>query len=347
MSIVSSALLSPATASSSGGSLTDAAAVAHEVYVLLHELLERKASAPVPEAQEPARLEGRAQQLADRARQLAQDLRQTDSAEALTEHLRRVGTRLEALRTALSVSHRASVAAAWRTAKCYEGLARQLRVDPAVASLLPELKPRNYARNAFHIFNGVLSGSLYTIFDDHTMMLWIAGIYTGVMVSTELARRLSPRLNRLLVDVVFGAIARPSEAWRMNSATWYGISILLMLLLNLPQVACVAAVLTLGFGDPAAAIVGKRFGRHKLVGNKTLEGALGFAAASTLVLLAWAALVQPAVLMGQTMPVLAALRMALVAGVTGAVTELVSSRVEDNFSIPLTVSVAVAFLGLP
>lgn len=320
------------------------AELTREVYVLLADVLERRSQQP---SHEPRKLEGRAEALAGRVHELAAALPEAEQGQPVRDQLQRMGRLLLALRTALGVSPRAGTAAAWRTAKCYEGLARQLRTDPAVAPLLPELKPRNYARNGFHIANGILSATLYSLIDDRNVMLQIAFGYTGWMLSMELARRLSPRINRWLVDVVFGWMARPAEAWRMNSATWYGLAISLMLLASAPREACIAAVLTLGFGDPVAALVGKRFGKHKLIGNKTLEGALGFAVAATLAVLGWAALMQPAVLAAAPVPWLAALRLALVAGVSGAAIELVSKRIDDNFSIPLVVSAACALAGMP
>lgn len=319
------------------------AALTREVYVLLADVLDRRAAAA---GQEPRKLEGRAGALADQVQHLVETLPEASSPPAMRDHLQRLSRMLLTLRTALGVSQRAAMAAAWRTAKCYEGLARILRADPAVAPMLPELKPRNYLRNGFHIANGVLSATVYSLWDDRNLMMLIAISYTSWMLSMELARRFSPKINRWLVDVAFGWMARPAEAYKMNSATWYGIAITLMLLAQTPREACIAAVLTLGFGDPVAALIGKRFGKHKLVGNKTLEGALGFAAASILAVLAWAAMLQPPLLAAAASPGLAALQLAVVAGISGSAVELISKRIDDNFSIPLVVSLACAWIGL-
>ena len=129
----------------------------------------------------------------------------------------------------------------------------------------------------------------------------------------------------------------------MNSATWYGIAVLIMMGVGFPRLSCIAAVLTLGIGDPMAALVGKRWGRHKLVGRKSLEGTVAFAISAALLVQAWLM-----VFFGDALTAAggwtAALPMALVAGVAGGIAELYADRLEDNFLIPLVVAASTALL---
>ena len=46
----------------------------------------------------------------------------------------------------------------------------------------------------------------------------------------------------------------------------------------------------LGVADPVAALIGRRYGRHKLRGGKSLEGAMAFVASGTLAALGGLAL---------------------------------------------------------
>ncbi len=46
----------------------------------------------------------------------------------------------------------------------------------------------------------------------------------------EITRRFSGRWNDYLVDKVFGAIARPSERYRVNSSTFYVMALIIIVL---------------------------------------------------------------------------------------------------------------------
>ncbi len=332
--------------SSQALSLEPVAQIALELHALVVDLQERRqahlaAQASAPHA--PSMAE-RARQLSEQARELGKQWQAARPEVSLL--LERTATRLSALDLSQS-GQRARARASIKVAQYYEGLARTLRREPEVTVPLPELRPKNYTRNVFHVANGLMGATFYTFFPERATVLKIAVAYTALMLSMELARRFSKTINRWLVDVVFGAISRPSEAWRMNSASWFGIAVVMMLAAGVPRLSCIAAVLTLGIGDPLAALVGKRWGKHKLVGRKSLEGSLAFVVSAALLVAAWLAIFEPASfgLTSRWATLLAAAPLALVAGVAGAGVELVSNRLEDNFSIPLAVAAATAFLA--
>jgi dolichol kinase len=318
----------------------DSAALPHaidltlDLHALIVDLQERRSASA-------AALTERVRHLAQRAREQA-DL-WSQRRPPLAKLLERTASRLSSVDLAAGGS-----SAVTKIAQHYEGLARHLRSDPEVAVALPELRPKNYWRNLFHVSNGLLSATLYTLIHERSTMLWIAVTYTGWMLSLEAARRMSPRLNRWLVDVAFRSIARPSEAWRMNSGTWYGLAITLMLAVGAPRLACVAAVLTLGVGDPAAALVGRRWGRHKLVGRKSLEGTLGFVAVASIAVTAWLLVFEAAAFAPDGSLATALARIvpfALACATAGALAETVSEKLEDNFTIPLATAAAGAWLA--
>ncbi len=278
-------------------------------------------------------------QMAERARNYAAELRQNQPSTA--EVLAKIAARLELLRAAAGEG-RSLKALTLRAGRQYESLAKLLRDKATTQGIeLPTLKPRNYARNAYHIFSAFLGAGLYTAFPDRTLILWICGIYTGCMLTMEGMRVLSPKINQFMVDKMFGAIARPIEAYRMNSGTWYGIALFLMVWMFNP-LACICGVLALGVGDPAAAILGRRYGRHKLRGHKSLEGMLGFIGVSTVVTVAYLLLTPHAELVG--LPVWRVLGISLAAAVVGGITEVFCEPLDDNFAIPLAVAGAVGLL---
>ena len=88
-------------------------------------------------------------------------------------------------------------------------------------------------------------------------------------------------------------------------------------------------VLVLGLADPAAALVGRRFGRTKLVNGRSLEGSTAFVVTAALAGLVLVRLYFPELGWG------AALALAMGGAVPGALTELYSQRLDDNLTIPV------------
>ena len=167
-------------------------------------------------------------------------------------------------------------------------------------------------------------------------------VFATTFWGMEIWRRLSDRANDVMMWI-FKKVAHPHEAHHVNSSTWYGTA-LAILGLTSPLVLCSVAVIVLGFADPAAAFMGRRFGRTKLVNGRTLEGSLTFAVVGTLA--AFAAMMLWHAELGWG----AALIIAGAAAVSAALAELFSRRVDDNMSVPLAAAaggwIALQLLGL-
>lgn len=255
----------------------------------------------------------------------------------------RLGSQLDAYVDALAVRPdvvdlRARLAGLHRS---YEELllelkARRVARAAALASSR-QLKPRNYARNAFHASNGIVAVVLYELLLTREQALWVLGSIFAVFASLEITRRFSDRWNDFLVDRVFGAISRPSERYRVNSATIYLLALILIAAL-FPKAAVGAAVLILGFGDPAASLAGKRWGRRKLFRDKSWAGSTAFFIVSFVAVAVYFSLT--AALPGWP----AILGVAALLALVGAVTELLSSRIDDNFSIPVICAAVATML---
>lgn len=214
----------------------------------------------------------------------------------------------------------------------YIELAKRLR---AASIHIPSLRPTNYARNLFHITAAIVAVMLIEFVANPTIVLAAAAAWAAAAWAAELSRRFSPRANALMMKL-FSPVAHAHEAQRINSATWYATA-LLLLALTQSTLLCVAGVAVLGIGDPAAAIVGRRFGRIKLMHGRSLEGTLAFVATATIVTWLILTLFHP-----MSLPI--AFVVAAGAAVAGALAELVSFRVDDNFSIPLSAAVGVVLM---
>jgi dolichol kinase len=192
---------------------------------------------------------------------------------------------------------------------------------------LRPLKPTNYRRNLFHVGMGLFGVLMYELFLTPAWAIGITGVLAGTVVLMEVARRVHPRVNWALT-LPFKQIIRPWERNRPNSASWYSLAVFLSVLV-MPQFAAELGVLTLAFADPAATLVGKRWGRVKLIGEKSVLGTLAFLATA---LLAGGILFA---LAGPAMPAWRVAGMLGSAAVAATVTELACDRLDDNFAIPL------------
>ncbi len=201
---------------------------------------------------------------------------------------------------------------------------------------VPSLRPTNWSRSLLHVSSG-LFGIFCVEVLPHAVVLAIAGAWATFCWGCEISRRLSPAINTRLMKL-FAPVAHDHETYKINSATWYATALIALALTNQP-LWCIAGLATLGIGDPVAGTIGRRFGRTRLVHNRTLEGTLAFVVSATLVTAALF-MVLHGVAVGP------AFALAAAAAVAGAVAELFSLRVDDNLSIPLSAAAGVALLQL-
>lgn len=234
--------------------------------------------------------------------------------------------------------------AAWRKAHrrlqmAYQHLAEGLR---AYEVHVPALRPTNYLRNVFHAGGGIVALLCIELVLAPHHLLWVAAAFCAYAWSMEAGRRLWPGLNDLLMRF-YGRVAHPHEWHRVNSATWYTTALVALALTGSPLL-CAIAVTVLGLADPAAALVGRRFGRIKLVNGRSLEGT------ATFFVVGFAAAFGIALGFHGIAPGLAAIGAAGGAGLA-ACAELFSRRVDDNLTIPLAAAagawIAFALAGVP
>jgi len=150
----------------------------------------------------------------------------------------------------------------------------------------------------------------------------------GRVVTLEITRRLSTRWNDYLVDRFFGAISRPWEKHQTNSATYYLLALTLITFV-MPKHAVEIAILVLAFGDPAATILGKKWGGVKIWKEKSVVGTSAFILAAFPPVAAFLSSGFPS--MNHT----SKLGLALTVSLVGAAAELFSENLDDNFTIPV------------
>jgi dolichol kinase len=265
-------------------------------------------------------------------------------SEELCALLRRVHRLREGLRTLLATVERSTPSSArapreaWTAFQkevqpAYEALAQGLR---SLAVPAPTVRPTNYTRSLFHVASGLSALALVHYVPSRSWLIGVSLAFAASGWTMELSRRRSRWVNERLMRV-FSPVAHPHERYRVNSSTWYTTALLLLALFA-PLPAAEIGVTVLALADPAAALVGRRYGRTRLRAGRSLEGTLAFfavGAAASLVLLT---LLHP-------MAVPAMLALAAAGGVAGAITEVFSTRLDDNFTIPIAVAAAVGLVG--
>jgi dolichol kinase len=201
---------------------------------------------------------------------------------------------------------------------------------------VPSLRPTNWSRSILHVSSGVF-GVLCLEVAPHWLVLAVAGAWAAFCWTCEIARRRSPRINALLMKA-FAPVAHEHETYKVNSATWYATALILLASTN-QMLWGIAGLAVLAIGDPVAGFIGRRWGRTRLLHGRTLEGTFAFFVSATVVT-ATLFMVLHAVTPGT------AFALAAAAGACGAIAELFSLRVDDNFSIPLSAAAGVALMQL-
>jgi dolichol kinase len=135
---------------------------------------------------------------------------------------------------------------------------------------------------------------------------------------------------------------------------YYAISwtILAFFFFDLRLIASIAIV-SMAYGDGMGGLIGKRFGKHQLLGRKTLEGTMAVFVAtllSTLVVIAFYQWIDAQGLMQTNIEPLG-LQVAIISAITVAtfvaVVELLTPGAFDNLVIPLGTAVLLYFLWTP
>jgi len=217
----------------------------------------------------------------------------------------------------------------------YEGLADSLRRS---SIHVPSLRPTNYARNLFHVAGAGLCLLLVEFVVSGVWMLAAAFFTAASAWAMEFGKRRDARVDQL-TWAVLGKMGHPYERRRINSATWFSTA---LFALSLTQSTLIAAIglTVLGVADPAAGLVGRRFGRIKLVHGRSVEGTTAFIVAGTLACLGMLTLWHPG--LGWTM----AVGITLAAVLPAAAAELFARRIDDNLLVPVAAAAGALTFAL-
>lgn len=218
------------------------------------------------------------------------------------------------------------------TASSIEGI-RQMRLTV----LGRERSLPHFERKFYHAVMGILCFSLHAFVLTREQSLLALGVIGGTFVVLDLIRLRFPQVNDLALKY-FGKIMRRDELKSVSGNSFYIVGLFLIVLV-FPAPVVSLSVLYLALGDPTAAMVGSLYGRHKLIGKKSWEGAIANFAVSSFATLLVAFLLF-------SLPAHRAVILAVVGGLVSMAAELCPLPVDDNFSIPV-ISACLLSVVLP
>ncbi|OGS45741.1 MAG: hypothetical protein A2539_07860 [Elusimicrobia bacterium RIFOXYD2_FULL_34_15] len=113
---------------------------------------------------------------------------------------------------------------------------------------------------------------IYVFPERKNLILLVLGILIFIVVIFELLRQNNEKLNSALLKM-FGGIHRENEV-KNTSTLIYSLSGIFLTIFFFSKEIAILAILFLTFGDGLAALVGERYGNHKIFRKKSWEGTI-------------------------------------------------------------------------
>ncbi len=183
-------------------------------------------------------------------------------------------------------------------------------------------------RKATHLGAFIIPGGYYVLKLSTATYLTIMIPITLCMIVIDVARLRGWRLWNLVRRIISPLLRESENQGTDFTGATYILFTACVTGALFSKAVTVAALSFIIFGDPASALIGRRFGRHRFK-NKSLEGSLAFLAAAAVV-----AFLSPG------LPVW----VALIGAIVATVVEAVSYTVDDNVTVPLVSGLTMTIL---
>ncbi|MBD66882.1 MAG: hypothetical protein CME62_16890 [Halobacteriovoraceae bacterium] len=199
----------------------------------------------------------------------------------------------------------------------------------------PKLATRHnlqLARRLFHMANGSVFATLYLLTLTHSQMIHLLGTLACVLYLVEQIRINYPEKAAKFIPFT-KFIMRAEEQLKESAMVPYAMAVLLTVI-TFPKPIALVGIYTLAFADPLSAIVGIRFGKHKITPTRTLEGSTAFFIASFLCCFGVLAFYTYSV-------TFLILGISFLLGLVCCLFEMLPLKIDDNLTIPLFTSAAL------
>ncbi len=188
-------------------------------------------------------------------------------------------------------------------------------------------------RKIWHVCGVSTMALIYTYFGKQASINILVPLIL-VFVPLDVFRQRSKRLN-VIVLKTFGWVMRKSEYTQVSGMSYLFVGGLVLTFF--PPHIVILSLLFLAFADPIASFIGIRYGKDRIVGNKTLQGTM---AAFFVCSLISAIYYYQNNIMIERLFIVSPL-----SGVIGAVSELIPiGKLDDNFTFPVLCALFLSIL---
>ncbi len=181
-------------------------------------------------------------------------------------------------------------------------------------------------RKAFHLLG--TSVPVTYIFVSKITILNILIPVTILSIIIDLSRLYFEPVKKLFYKI-FGVIVRPHEEHNLTATTYF-LTANLLAVAFFPKNIVIMSLLFLTISDSAAAIFGRKFGKHKIF-DKSLEGSAAFFVT--------------ALIIGIFTPEISTVK-AVAASAFATAIELLPLRLDDNFRIPVATCLFMQLINI-
>lgn len=176
---------------------------------------------------------------------------------------------------------------------------------------------RELRRKSIHLL-GLGIPIIYYFIGKPTALVFV-GFFVSIALFVELSKTLFPSFRGLFLRFFSPMLRSHERKGRITGATYYLIGSFLCILFFSKNLALVCLCFLI-LGDLFAAVVGKQWGRTKLLNKKSLEGSVACFVVCALV----------ALMMKYPPPIIA-----LAGALTATLVELFPTGIDDNITMPL------------
>lgn len=192
-------------------------------------------------------------------------------------------------------------------------------------------------RKLWHISTGSLGLYVYyNVLPERKIWAFATLAIALLGFSMDFFRHRNPKLNSFVIKLM-GPLMRKSEEKGSSGLPFYALGISLALFLFKEKIALLA-IMFLVFSDPISSYFGIRFGKDKILPNKSLQGSVAGFSVCYLVTLLYT--------LGSSASAANIFIFAVIAGFIGSISELVSAyNVDDNLTIPVLSGAGLTILN--
>lgn len=187
-------------------------------------------------------------------------------------------------------------------------------------------------RRLFHMFTGVSIATLYLVSFNHSQMIHFLGTIACLLYVVEQVRINYPETAAKLLPFT-RFVMRAEEQLKESAMVPYAMAVLLTIV-AFPKHIALVGIYSLAFADPLSAIIGIRFGKHKISPTRSVEGSTAFFISVFIVTLI--------ILTGYNQKFdISIFFISFLMGSMGTALDMIPLRIDDNLTIPLFTSASL------